>query len=205
MSAMRQAGPALATLLACVAAACSPAPTPTPEATTQPAPAATPAAETARAAAVDGPPVDQAALELDFTGEALAWMRAHARPAPAALAEAARAKATAEATEDDCAHLVDGDRAFAADLDGDGVLEGITAATLESCGGGGNNYLRALVVWREDAAGWQPVLTTAIGTNPGGNRSVATIADGALTLVGDQGAYGSTQPPETLQVPGARP
>lgn len=199
--------------LAAALAACTPADAPAgaPVDATTPAPTATetaaePAAGGEVGAAAVAPPapagaVDPDTLSLDFRGDALAWARANGHAAPAALSDATRAKATAEATAEDCSHWAEGDRALASDLDGDGRDEGITAYTLEACGGGGNNYVRTLVVWRDVAGAWTPVLDVPLGTKVGGNRAVTALSADSITVAGGGEPFDSDAPPETVTIP----
>ena len=152
--------------------------------------AAPPAATPAQPAADDA--------DLDFSGAALAHVRAHARPAAPALQAAARRAIEASAGEADC--QVDGERLFEVDLDGDGRAEGVAAWTESGCGGSpGNDYARQLAVLRAQGDDWVPVLTgVSLGTKLVGARRIDAIDGGRLSLR-PEGA--SLSQAETVVVP----
>lgn len=148
------------------------------------------------AAATQGGPADDP--DLDFSGAALAHVRAHGRPATPALQAAARRAIEASAGEEGC--QVDGERLFEVDVDGDGRAEGLAAWTESGCGGSaGNYYARQLAVLRAQGDDWTPVLTgVSLGTKLVGARRIDAIDGGRLSLRPEDGSLAQA---ETVVVP----
>lgn len=137
---------------------------------------------------------------LDFTDGAAAELRTRATAVPPALRHTVAARADARAREDDCRRYPDADRVFALRVDGHVAPEGLAVYTLEGCGGG-NNYVRQLLVLRSVGGTWHPVIETVLGAKHA-TRRIHGITPDALILGPSGDMPGSSEaPPDTVPLP----
>ena len=144
--------------------------------------------------------VDIDDTSLDFTDEAAAGVRARATAVPPALRDAVAARADARAREGDCQRYPDADRVFALRVDGHAAPDGLALYTLEGCGGG-NHYVRQLLVLRSVGGTWHPVVETALGAKHA-TRRIHGITHDAIILGPSGDLPGSSEaPPDSVPLP----
>ncbi len=167
-----------------------------------------PYAEASATAAVPAPTSDPTAIssmdsfEDDFSGSAFAFMRGRSQPATPELRNDMQQLIRKTAKLEGCIAHAGHNQVHLVDLDADGVAEGLSLYSLESCGGG--NLVRILTVMRRDGnANWVPVLETAISTKRGSERRIIELGDGKITLAGGDDGFGGTQDHEVIPVPPA--
>ncbi|GGJ99198.1 hypothetical protein [Luteimonas terricola] len=191
---------ALTTALALVLAACGQSPEPTASAEDAAAipPATTAAAGTeyiagtGDATAPAEPATDEVATTpgsdaedtqyFDFSGDALARIRADARPATPDLRDAARRIVDATGEERGCGTHPEGERLFMLDLDGEPGEEALLLYTMEGCENVANYYDRNGYVLRQVEGDWQQVGDFSLGTRLVGPAHISSITDGRLVV-----------------------
>ena len=121
----------------------------------------------------------------DFTGEALATVRANARAATPPLRDAARRLVDATAEKDGCGTYPEGERLFLLDLDGRPGDEALLLYTLEGCNDMQNYYDRNGYVLRESDGAWNQVAEFSLGTRLVGPARISSLTGGRLVVTPD--------------------
>lgn len=121
----------------------------------------------------------------DFSGEALARVRAEGRPATPELRDAARRIVDATGETRGCGTFPEGERLFMLDLDGRPGDEALLLYTMQGCEEMANYHERNGYVLRQLDGDWRQVAEFSLGTRMVGPAHVTSIADGRLVVTPD--------------------
>jgi len=122
----------------------------------------------------------------DFSGDALAVVRARARPATPELRDAARRIVDATGEERGCGAYPEGERLFMLDLDDLPGEEALLLYTMEGCEDMANYFDRNGYVLRNADGDWRQVAGFSLGTRMVGAARITSIANGRLVVTPDE-------------------